>query len=166
MKSFARILLVLAVSVISTTANADVTYDFSAIFGFDNNQTVNISVTTPNFISGVTSFNSGDPGFSCSLSGGFTCGTVTFNPFYTGPDHAQLYFNSNASGGETDLYYFAVGAFQAPGIYHENLCNNDCTGRGAVLTVSDNETPEPGSLVLLGSGLIGLGGAVRRKLIR
>jgi hypothetical protein len=30
---------------------------------------------------------------------------------------------------------------------------------------TENATPEPGSLALLGSGLLGLGGAIRRKLI-
>jgi hypothetical protein len=171
MKTLARLLLVLAaVSLVSTTAHADVTYDFHAVFGFSNNQTVNISVTTADFITAVTTFTPGDPGVSCTLSGGYTCSSLTFNPFYTDsdPDHAQLYFFSNASGGETDLYYFSVGAFATPGVYSENLCPNDCTGRGAVLTVAEvtAETPEPGSLVLLGSGLMGLGGAVRRKLVR
>ena len=33
------------------------------------------------------------------------------------------------------------------------------------VTVTLTETPEPGSLALLGSGMLGLGGAIRRKLI-
>ena len=33
------------------------------------------------------------------------------------------------------------------------------------ISVTLTETPEPGSLALLGSGMLGLGGAIRRKLI-
>ena len=39
-----------------------------------------------------------------------------------------------------------------------------CCGAPAVLVTDLGSTPEPGTLVMLGSGLVGLAGVLRRKL--
>jgi hypothetical protein len=155
----------------AVNAGADVVYQLTANnASFGNVNNVNITFTSPTFINSFTQIGSqfgttfsDTPNATCSF-GGATCYSLTFNPDY--PGFNQLYIYNSSSGGETDLFYFAIGAFTNFGTYNESLCNFDCTGRGAVLTVSESvsETPEPGSLVLLGTGLLGIAGPLRRKL--
>jgi hypothetical protein len=158
--------------ILAVNAGADVVYQLTAnnaSFGSVNN--VNITFTSPTFITSFTQIGSqygttfsNTPNATCNF-GGATCYSLTFNPDY--PGFNQLYIYNSSSGGSTDLFYFAIGAFGSFGTYNESLCGNfDCTGRGAVLTVSEkvSETPEPGTLALLGTGLLGIAGPLRRKL--
>lgn len=89
-----------------------------------------------------------DP-FSISVNG-VNLVYVTGIPYQTGYD---------ASGSFT--YNFNAGDTLAFDIYS----TDGCCGPGTATISNYNETPEPGSLFLLGSGLVGLGGTLRRKLI-
>ncbi|HEV2488544.1 MAG TPA: PEP-CTERM sorting domain-containing protein [Candidatus Acidoferrales bacterium] len=77
--------------------------------------------------------------FTATLAGGTT----------SGPLHVQATAYDNASGLNSpkhgDHLIFAI--------------SNDLTGTGG-----GGQTPEPGSLLLLGTGLLGMGGMIRRKL--
>jgi len=162
MKKIALQLLALLalISFSCLSASADTIYTLTALAGFSNEFTVNLTVDSPTYLnSGSTTVP--DSEVTCTISGGYSCNFVTFNAAYPGFD--QLSFSTNAGGGFGEAYYFAVGSFGTDGTYNETLCSNDCTGRGAVFTVS--ETPEPGSLALLGSGLLGLAGGIRRKIL-
>ncbi len=58
--------------------------------------------------------------------------------------------------GATRLYF---GFDDAPGFYSDNTGSLDVT-----VTAETTETPEPSSIVLLGSALLGAAGTIRRKL--
>jgi len=74
-----------------------------------------------------------------------------------------------ANGNST--YYFAWNNDSGNGsMLGENWNNEGCANNGgscgnAAWTVTYGSTPEPGSLVLLGTGVLGLAGVIRRKLM-
>jgi hypothetical protein len=78
-----------------------------------------------------------------------------------------LTLTGDQSGGISSFFDIFIDPSVGPGFYAGQYTLED--GDGNVLTSADFSvtvaTPEPGSLALLGSGLLGLGGVIRRKLI-
>ena len=114
------------------------------------------------------------PGLSIS-SGAVECGRVDVltagsSAFDTGAGViANLYQGADPNHGVANPYiHYSFNLNLAPGTYTLRFgeADNQLFFNMGVDNVDvENATPEPGSLALLGSGLIGLGGAVRRKLI-
>lgn len=90
------------------------------------------------------------------------------------PDYFSVVWdiNGNPSQFINEIVYnnnfgdWALGITNVSGNYGSDFC---CGGQGndfGTVQVEDITTPEPGSLALLGSGLIGLAGTLRRKILR
>jgi hypothetical protein len=60
--------------------------------------------------------------------------------------------------------YFTVTNPGAAGMYAFTLNYAECCGSPAVLETNLGTTPEPGTLMMLGSGILGIAAVMRRKL--
>jgi hypothetical protein len=163
---------------ITFNSNGSITTTFPNGQGFyDTGGDDNIVGVINNTSSVITTLNlSSTSDDIFGFDGDGACGT----PGYT--------FNAQGPGGST--YAGACGAVDSTGyadngITFSNIAGNDMSGTvnfpgiaangGSAwfsledpvdLSLQVNPTPEPGSLVLLGSGLFGLAGMIRRKLAK
>jgi hypothetical protein len=147
------LLLMLALSIVPVLARAD-------SFLYTVTDTFPFFVTSFSFIQ-PTLASSGDITSGFTLISGLTPTEFAWD---SGPGGSCLGTGSGSSGcagikfsaGST-IEGFPAGSFLSPGTY---------TGAANTMTVNITQTgvPEPSSLLLLGSGVLGLLGTVRRKL--
>jgi hypothetical protein len=124
-------------SVITQVTLSSATVD---IFGFDGDGACG----------GYTTYAAGSPGGTTASA---VCGTVDS----TGYGDNGITFSSTS---------FFSGNVNFPGIAANGGTAWFSLEGPAALNLQVNPTPEPGSLVLFGSGLIGLAGVLRRKLVK
>jgi hypothetical protein len=75
-------------------------------------------------------------------------------------DFSGLSFSILAGSIDYNIYYDGGGAY----LECNNVDNGICDGGGIPVTFALTPTPEPGTLILFGSGLLVFGGILRRKL--
>lgn len=74
-------------------------------------------------------------------------------------------FVFNAAGPTSPVIdYFTINNPGAAGLYGFTLNYAECCGQPAVLVTNLGSVPEPGTLALLGSGILGLAGLLRRRI--
>lgn len=130
----------------------------SGLNGFTGMQAPSLS---SNFV-----FSDGELG---NVPHGFNSAVLDFG-FITGPSFAGGSTNDGLAPGESASFTVSGAAFA--GFTEAEICNaifvrfqNVNTGQGSDVGIS-TEIPEPSTMLLLGTALIGLGGVVRRRMKR
>ena len=107
-------------------------------------------------------FNLGSPNINVGLVDIYDPNGVTLS------DSLDFYLNAD---GNVHLLFQSDGFAQSGGSFGgtEDAAGNwsylSGVGNNLYMGVSPNDTPEPSSLVLLGSGLLGIAGVVRRRFL-
>jgi hypothetical protein len=114
---------------------------------------------------GSATFNFASPekAFGLWLTGVQTVFTSTFTLTFNDGTSQTLNLPINFNGGTTYYGFTDTASFSA--ITITNL-SNDAWGIDNVSYGAGSTTPEPSSLMLLGSGVVGLAGMLRRKFVQ
>ena len=153
----------LVMSFLPRSARADFVYSFSGS-NFVNGNNNTFSITEPSLITTTGAFNvSFKIGKGTFTSGYFDAATDCF----TFSTSTVVDCDSSATG---DSFFANFSGATAPGTYAAGLpgCGANNGGPCEILesltiSGSSSATPEPSSLILLGSGLLGVAGTLRRK---
>ena len=162
MKSFNKVLVLsLAVVGLLLAAPAAKADPFSLSIAFDSPFQSGVEGQTLTFSGMISNISLGPvdlAGDSFTLVGG----TENDSDFYlnTPPSLA-----SGGNSGDVDLFTFTIAPGTAAGIYAEEYQITDSNGHVVGEATFDIDvTPEPGTILLLGTGLLILAGLVRRRM--
>jgi hypothetical protein len=144
--------------VLSALSHASVVYSFSGTYA-NGIGPVSFTVTVPNYITLDTGFTPGAQ-MVCDA-----CDKVDF--FVDAVAHGFTQIPSNAigyevTGGSNFLFFFAPQSFTVNGTYTD-VIGNDFPDQGTLI-VSATPVPEPSSMLLMGTGVLGVAGMLRRKI--
>jgi hypothetical protein len=144
-----RIALLSALLLLGGSAYGDTIYSYAApaLFGLP---ATDLTLTVPGFITTNETFFAGNPALDViTPTSGITVTEVEItNPTTTAAVIEVLYSNGDGIGSNFGESFDQVGSFP--------------NGSGVRLTIS--QTPEPSALMLMGTGVLGLAGILRRRL--
>jgi len=153
-------ILLAAGAVYAAPINTD-TFTISDLSGPLAGNTYTGSVTwDPSVSLNLISFNTDFPGWA-----GATLADLAYAPYFTPPAGIELFYAPPPVGNTNAFAFFGTSPFFSYGTTITVNGDFSDAGQGTVTWGSiTGSTPEPGTWIMFGSGIIALAGTVRRKI--